>query len=220
MKLREILVGQAIRFIRLQEPIGGIFIPEFVKAVQEQYKFVTVPKTLAEFDRSKGIKFEHGYFMLGDRKIVLDRVDIFNNGISVGTRAYTEDVDQFLDSVIEWSTTVMGMRQDTSSPVEKLFLSNVEVEMKNVLSTRSKFSDAVSKSLSKQLAEYGLQAKAFETIGITMHFDSLKLSSPIPTNFKLERREGHEFGKNVFFSSAPLKTKDHLELLQQMEGLA
>lgn len=220
MKLREILVGQAIRFIRLQEPIGGIYIPEFVKAVQEQYKFVTVPKALADFDRAKGIKFEHGYFMLEDRKIVLDRVDIFNNGISVGTRAYTEDVDQFLDSVIEWSTKVMGMRQDASSPTEKLFLSNVEVEMKNVLSTRSKFSDAVSKALAKQLSEYGIQAKPFETIGITMHFDSLNLSPPIATNFKLERREGHEFGKDVFFSSAPLKTKDHLELLQQIEALA
>lgn len=220
MKLREVLVGQVIMFIRLQEPIGGIYVPEFVKAVQEQYKFVTVPKTMAEFDRAKGVKFEHGYFLLGERKIVLDRVDIFNNGISVSTRTHTEDVDQFLDSVIEWGTKVIGMREDMSSPREKLFLSNLEVELRNPLSVRSKLSDTVSKALGKHLPDYGLKTRQYENIGMAMHFEVLGLSAPIPTNFKLERREGQEFEKNIFFSSAPLKTKDHLALLEQIEALA
>jgi hypothetical protein len=41
-----------------------------------------------------------------------------------------------------------------------------------------------------------------------------------PNRFTLERRIGLPFSANVFFSQAPLKSGDHLALLEALEALA
>jgi hypothetical protein len=219
MKLKNVLVGQSVRFIRLLEPLGGIYIPDFIKAMQDEYKFVTIPKTLAEFDRTKGIRFEHGLFKKEDKNIVLDRLQIYDNGIVIETRAYAEEADLFLNDMISWAIRVLGIRHDSDTRVARAYLSNIEVEMKNPFpAARSKVTDAISKMLSKRLSEYGIKAEPYEEVGFTMYVDTLDLKAPFPTNFKLERREGFGFGSNVFFSSAPLKTEDHLDLLEHVES--
>lgn len=227
MKLKNIIAGQAVRFIRLHEPIGGIYIPDLVKAIQGEYKFLTSPKSLADFDRNKGIVFENGVFKIPakkketeERSIVLDRLHIYNNGLMIETRGYVEDAEHFLDHLIEWSIRVLGVRLDTDSPIASTFLSNLEVQMDNPLTAfQTKATAAVSKILAKQLSDYGLKVAPYEQVGLSMYVDVANLKAPYPGNFRLDRRDGVAFDANVFFSSAPLRTQDHLDLLQQIESM-
>ena len=226
MRLKGILLGQSVRFLGLLEPHGGIYAPDFLKAIQEQYSFVTVPKSLEEFDRNKGINFGHGKFTLpgGEklaalRSIVIDRLQIYVNGIVAETRGSVEDVDLFVDDLIEWSIRTFGTQIDPSVPIVSRYLSNVEVEMQNPLvKFRQQGLELIAKSLSKKFTAYGVEVPLFELTRFTLHTDSTALKVPNPTQFRLERREGFEFGANVFFSSAALKTGDHLELLEAIES--
>jgi hypothetical protein len=41
-----------------------------------------------------------------------------------------------------------------------------------------------------------------------------------PVYFGIERRAGFRYDENIFFSPAPLRTKDHFALLERLEALA
>ena len=55
---------------------------------------------MEEFDISKGILFKHGYF---DNKIVIDKLQIYNNGIVVDTKETTDDCVLIIKDVIAWA---------------------------------------------------------------------------------------------------------------------
>ena len=226
MKLKDILLGQSIRLIRLLQPVGGLYIPDFIKLVQNEFKFVTVPKSLADCDLNKGITFEHGLFnVYGKRKpsvsrsVVIDRFQIFSNGLLAEARSYVEDVDSFLEEVIAWSIRVLGVRHDTEALTASTYVSNVEVEMSNPFALfHAKAYEGLAKALSKRFSEYGLKVAPYGQIGFALHADTVGLKAPFPTNFRIERREGFEFSSNVYFSTAPLKTQHHLDLLKEIES--
>lgn len=226
MKLKTILLGQSVRFIVLREPTGGIFAPDFLKLTQTEFKFVTIPKSIAEMDRSKGINFEHGLFQLpkntgrdtAGKSVVIDKLQVFTNGLLAETRSYSEDADLILDSFIEWSKRVLGIVQDQTQPVSGVLLSNIEVEMKNPFDKQAKAYSRLTRSIASSLRDYGFSVPEYEQIGFELHIDKAGLTAPIPTSFKLERRAETPFSSNTYFSSAPMKTKDHLELLAQIEA--
>lgn len=54
--------------------------------------------------------------------------------------------------------------------------------------------------------------------GFTLAPDQAKLSSIKPSLFRFERWLASEFALNQFYSSAPLKTKQHISLLENLEN--
>jgi hypothetical protein len=73
----------------------------------------------------------------------------------------------------------------------------------------------ISKSLKTAT---GLEAK-FEPFGLTLAADHSLIPGLKPVNFRLERRGGLSFDTNYYLSQAPLRTPDHLKLLERLEKL-
>jgi hypothetical protein len=215
VKLEQIILGRAIRIIRINS--RPLYMLDAIKPLVDQYKFLKVPQTLEEYDGTKGITFRHGKFNANGRDIVIDSFQVFNNGLLVDTREDTEDADRFIDDVIGWGVKTFGFVVPEQS-VERVYLSNLEISLIKPLSTYIPIAQQLSGDISHHLTEYGLKHEPFETVVFTLNFDRTGLPNSFLTNFTLQRLDGAPFSSGLYFSSAPLKTKDHIALLQKMDS--
>jgi hypothetical protein len=55
---------------------------------------------LADYDLSKGVTFLHGFF----NNRVIDRFQVFSNGILAEAKLDTDECDRFLDDLLKWIT--------------------------------------------------------------------------------------------------------------------
>lgn len=221
MKLETILLGRVIRTVRFIGRPGGLYLHDANKTLIERYGFVNVPTKLEEYDENKGVTFRHGKFSVrtaeGTRDIVIDSFQVFNNGLLADTRSDTADADQFLDDVITWGMKTWGAIIHDSQPMEKTFLSNLEISLTKPLATYLPSSGLLGGEISRYLTAYGLKHESYEATGLVLHFDKTTLPNSLLTNFTLARREGVPFKTGLFFSSAPLKTADHIALIEKLD---
>lgn len=215
MKLESILLGRAVRLMRFTgRPLHML---DAIKYLVEQYKFMKVPQTLEEFDEAKGVTFRHGKFSARGIEIVIDSFQVYNNGLLVDTREDAEDADRFIDDVIERSMKTFGLVVPDQL-IEKVYLSNLEISLTTPLATYMPIAQQLTGEISRYLTEYGLKHEPFETVSFALNFDRTKLPNNVLTNFTIQRREGIPFNSGLYFSTAPLKTKDHIALLQKIDG--
>ena len=69
------------------------------------------------------------------------------------------------------------------------------------------------------VASYGQQVPSFEATTLAFQCDLSKVENINPEMFTFERRAEKPFDSGLFYSAAPLKTADHLELLNELEGI-
>lgn len=220
MKLINIHQGQAVRLTPIVEPIGGIYMPQARDLIKREYQFLQVPMNLDEWDLSRGITFGHGSFDIEEesRSIVIDKLQIFFDGIIVQARSYTEDADLFIDQLIEWSASVFGTITDTEN-VSKTYNSIIDIELdSSILGRCSEICHGVAIGIESYLKGYGDTNAEFHMHGLTMSVDDTKTNAPIPGLFRLERKNKESFDSNLYFSAAPLRTRDHLALLEELES--
>jgi hypothetical protein len=80
---------------------------------------------------------------------------------------------------------------------------------------RDNILDTLSSMINKYYLGYGLSSGAFEPFGIQLWANSGARAN----YFKLERKVDAPDAPDVFFASAPLRTTDHIEILQEFEKL-
>lgn len=207
MKLNKVLFSQVIRLLKISGPGGSsIYGLNLTKACEARYGFLEAPRVLADYDLSKGITFIHGYF---HQRFVIDKFQVFANGILVEAKVGTYECEEFLDDVIEWVTAHGGIEIDASE-TKSFYVSQVEVELIAPLSESfSKFRD-FGHEVSDVMRSYG-------HILPDMEVSALALSSDPVAQFKIERREGAAPNARLYFCAAPLRTSDHLGLLEKAE---
>ncbi len=75
---------------------------------------------------------------------------------------------------------------------------------------------ALAAKVSASTSDALKQAFKYETTAILMGHDETQ-TRLVPPIFSIERRSNLPFGENVYFSSAPLSTSEHLEMLDEVE---
>lgn len=229
MKLVSIVLGKAVRLFRAANPVARTYLPDVVEAFRERYGFLEVPTKLAEYDPTKGITFGHGKFKVRttesaegrvSEEIVIDSIQIFNDGLVVNTRAFVEDADLFLDDLIAWAIKKFGYNILDDPPIQRTYASHIEVTFQGSLVPLFNKIGILNKRITTALASYGKAPPSYEVSGFSLHCDTTKLFPPIPTAFTFERRTQHSYTSNLYFSTAPLKTSDHLKVLEEIEKLA
>src|SRR5690242_3790829 len=116
MKLVNVLLGQAIRVLKISGQHGGnIYGLNLTKALEQRYGFLQGPRSLAEYDMTQGVTFLHGYFQ---NRIVIDRLQIFSTGLIAEGKIPTDECAAFLDDVVGWVQEAGAARveQDANAP--------------------------------------------------------------------------------------------------------
>ena len=224
MELTSILLGQVVRLLKADSPIGGIYMPMAVQALKDRYGFVQVPTVLQDFDLTKGITLSHGRFVINSssqqREIVIYQLQIYDDGVVVSTQADIDDANLFVDDFINWSIKAYGSKIDPRIPIQSFYNSHVEFHSDISLDDFFPGSSEIGKGIVGALESYGQKPLPFQVSSVSLYIDTTQTKAVIPGSFTLARREKVPFSTNLYFSSAPLKTKDHLALLGKIENLA
>jgi len=217
MRLTNILLSQSVRLFRTRSLNGGgIYGLDLVRGLESRYGFFEVPRTLSDFDLSKGVTFLHGHL---HKRFVIDKFQVFENGVLAETRATVEQCDEFLDDLISWTLEEMPIIIDENAPRGNAYLSQVEIEAEMHLNETLLTLSSIGLDIAQKLDSYGQHSPEFRISGIRMHTDVSNFFPLKPVDFSIERRSGAPYTSNLYFSSAPLKTADHMNVLNQLEIL-
>lgn len=212
MELTAIALARVAVLLEVQalDPTGRTSTPEALKGLGERYAFMKVPQSFAEFDFQKGIELSVG--KLDD--INIDKLTLFANGIVVDTRSSTDDSERVIQDLLNLVRETFGA---TIRPNRKWFASQVifrsSMKLPSLHPVLQPIADRVATSVSRDLD----QTIAFEPVSIAMGLDASQTKLN-PGLFTIERRTEVPFSEDTYFSQAPLRTAEHIELIQHFEA--
>jgi len=181
-----------------------------IKGMEDRYGFVQVPRTVQEINFSTGVSFLQGYF----QNSIIDKLEIYEKGLLCDARINSNLCDKFLDDLTTWATNEFDLPVKETGT--RVYMSQLEVFTElNIGMALSKFRP-IGETIAKV---HGGSSKPFELSGIRMHMDVTGITGPQPTEFTFERRAGQSYASSVYFSTAPLRTDDHVRVLDELEKL-
>lgn len=205
-------VSRIVFLTNIVRPEGATYLPELAQLVIQRYSFLKFPS--ADDLQKDTQTFAIGKF--GD--VQINELSVYSDGIIVSGRCSTQKLEVFIKDLFEIVSDIGYSQSDIFEP-EMYFESSVVIRARKDLAASfgppSHTTALIQKALAKQTnANYLPFATHFET----------DLTGPKsrrrPVRFTLERRVGTPFEKHVFYSQAPIRTEDHLTLLEQIEALA
>lgn len=224
MNILATIIGRAILLKPPYEivPLGGVFLPALFEALKERYSFGNAPNVPAmspEQVQKEGYKFSIGKIRKGGRDYPIQELVVFPDGL-VCSSDQTDTAELMLEDLLKF-----GKEQFDFRPVQpatrKLFFSQVSVKLDAPIDSLASKIDAVSKIIGeRQKKVYGIEDSHNAKLNsISFDFDKTQLSPLFGTlvPFTIERKIGRPYSENEFISTAPLRTSDHLTVLDQIE---
>lgn len=180
----------------------------------ERYQFKKAPGP-QELLSDKSV-FEQGTF--NDQPI--NSFEIYSDGIVVRSRIPTEIVDDFIDDVMEWMGSELGLRRVETHQVSKSYNSELGIEFDpKVFAIFDRLKPVMTSIVAELSKATGQRVPAYQPAGLLLHADQSQIAGMKPVPFRLERRFGTDFSKNIFIAGAPLPTAAHIRVLEQLESL-
>lgn len=216
MKVIAVEQAKVLDLVPIEEfrPVAGVYLPDFISAIGERYRFISGPKDLLEA-MSTGAKFQQGVFRLKDEDIVIQELGLYADGIIFNT-FHTNFSDIILEDFFEWAKAKFKLKERTS-PIRRTYASVLVLEYEHEIETGlgklSKIGKLLSDSLESNYGwkhQYSLQRLAFAV-------DPIGIQHLRTTQFFIERRVQYPYKDNRFYSGAPLPTDQHRNLLEAIE---
>lgn len=211
MDLVAIENSRLTRLMQATRLAGQLYIPSAISALVERYRFAKFPTDISTVSDGRA-EFEHGIF----QGAAID-FNLYNDGVVIASRSNTDILDEFFADLMEWAQDAFGITPIETQNVNTIYESTVIVSSeKDILRPLKSFSK-IAKLVSERLSDTSHLNVAFEPFGVTCAPDAAKITGIKPPPFRLERWAGVEFSFRNFFSSAPLRTQDHLRILSALE---
>jgi len=214
LQLSAVINARVLGFVESFDlnPRGKLFFPEVVREIVQTYHFQKFPKTLEEFDESKGIEFLDG--KIGNK--VIQKFVIWNTLLVVETRSSTADSKQILEDMLTWGAEKLGINYRPGTIKRFAYISDLsffsEVPMLSVSPALEKLASKTSKALS----EIWQEPIQYEPTNLAVGHDPMARKYTIAP-FSITRRAEARFSENKYFSEAPLPTDVHISLLEEFE---
>jgi hypothetical protein len=197
--------------IQLHRPAGMLYQPEALAKIVQRYQFMKYP-TIEDLSKNERL-FRIGKF----KDIQISDFAIYSDGVIVTS---VSDSD-LLDDILGWSREEFGMVPAVGSVPEKSYDSGLvvksNVDLTKAIAPAAEALAVINKAynsgryVSSEMAYTGVIASVDDTT-----FPGAKKQ----VKFILDRKVGIPLDQNIFYSQAPLRTKDHLDVLRSFERLA
>jgi hypothetical protein len=169
-----------------------------------------------DYNVDSGITFLQGQY----KNTVITKFALYRNGVLAEANAPTEEIDGFLDDVLSWGRMEFGSGAFDEPTLRRAYLSQLEIELDIALGRAFSEFTELGKHIADKVRGYGQNTQQFELSSLSLHCDLLNLELPKPgVAFVFARREGKRYGDGIYFASAPLKTSDHLHVLEEFQTL-
>jgi hypothetical protein len=220
MKLLHVATARTIWLLPILDlnPRGQAFTQETIDRISERYKFKGPPTITAALDAQKKnepVYFAAGEFMsLSGVNVVVD-LKLYNDGFLADCRSNTKDSEMFLTDVFSWLPAGLGLPKTDVSIRKKMYVSELQMESKHHLIMINPKLATLNKALAAMVPKGS--ATSYDVSSLSCATDP-KDGTPL-LNFKFERLVNTPFAENRYYSSAPVQTDDHLELLDNLEKI-
>jgi len=198
-------------------PERGLLQRDLVQFVGNCYNFLVRPNIA--LGMTQPLVFQQGKFIKdeGD-EYPISQLTVFGDGDAITARS-TEISDFILDDFLRKLDEGLGYRFEKSSQM-RLYVSNVAVEfgagLEEYIQALHMIEDILNNEIPRDDVPFKTKRLAFG------YGDATQPALPSLDEFKnadflIERRAGEPYSKNRYFSSAPLRTADHVRVLEQIE---
>jgi len=217
VELRNILNAGVVRFVEGTAEKGLVLGQDVVRALVERYKFWEHPTKASEFeldDGGQGATFQHGAF----DGFPVQRLRLYRRGVAAESPGVpSADVCRFIDDLLAFGAKEFGLRYADSSDVKHVFNSSLEIQMSDAFGRKFDVLNRVASEIDAMLVRDGIQAPGFSLGGLILQPDTSAVAPITPGKFIVERRVNYALRDNVYFSQAPLRTDDHLAILESLD---
>jgi hypothetical protein len=199
-------------------PLAGINNQLLIEEIRSRYEFARSPDLglpRAELDKT-GIKFENGIHKAKDEYAQIVDFSAYPDGIVINSKT-TDGAESFLEDLICFLKTKHRFREFITEPKIR-FISQIVVEFDSKLSKLMPKYQAISDLINTHISRiYGdITSSKIARLEIEFEGSNKGIGSPIP-RFSLEQRVGTSFDVERYYCSAPIRTQDHVEVLEQIE---
>ena len=215
MKLLAIEMSRVTALFRMTRPSGQPYRPDIAAQVAERYRFGSAPHSIDELGGNKD-EFRHGVF----EGYAIETLEVYNDGIIVTSRSDTDFIDTFIDDLVTWLEDDHDYSVIETHTVSKMYDSALLVETDQDVFKPFEAYAEILRMIEKALQESSNLEIAYQNYGLALSVDQTRNPALKPIPFRFERKEGIEFSRHQFHATAPLKTKQHLEILERLEQLA
>ncbi len=213
MELLLIEHSRLVELLMATRPAGPLPLPAIIDAIQGIFGFES-QTTPHENAREKGLVFANGSY----NGVAIDSLAFHDDGLVWDARVDTDVLHEVSNHLKDVAQTKYGYKIIKTRKASVFHKSAIMVHASHdLLSGLEAWAEA--KNLLEKAFEKEHGSKAlFVASGMAMTVDPLKsVVRPVP--FRLERKDGVEFGFNHYFSEAPVSTKAHLAILKAIEKL-
>jgi hypothetical protein len=206
--------SKVVIFITADElnPQGRLSWKDITDALEVSYGFNTVPKTYEDFTKPGGAEFRLG--RVAD--IELTKLTLYSNAIELVIQDGADMADKVLRDLLVWGATI-GLQTIDDAPRTKWYVSELTFRTDIVLDGLHPALRRLADEVSAAVAQLFTHSGRYETTGVMLNFDDANLRLP-PGAFRLERKAGGvPFSEKRYWSTAPMRTEQHIELLQNFE---
>ena len=215
MKLLAIEMSRITSLFTAARLGGQVYLPHAAAKLAERYNFMGAPHSLEDLVGNK-VEFQHGLF----EDNAIEALEIYNDGVIVASRSDSDFIDKFLDDLSSWIEVDLGFSIAQTHRVNKMYDSTLIVETdKNIFEPLDAYAD-IARMIDKKLHNSSGIEVQFQHFSWTLSADHTQNPALKPVPFRFERKAGVEFSLNQYYTTAPLKTKQHIEILREIEKLA
>lgn len=162
---------------------------------------------------SDNLAFQHGVF----EEVGINDLTVYHDGLIVASRASTDLLDKFIEDLSQFAEQEFGIAHVDVPPHERHYESAVVVRMSIREQVAAPWATGLKKHLTSCQASYGLRPFEFALSAIQVAHDPLSSGGRQPIPFTLARRVNTPFDADIYYSSAPLRTEDHVRALEILE---
>jgi len=214
MKLLAIEMSRLTVLLHVGRSEGQLFLPQAVSMLNARYGFSSYPSSYDEITSDR-MDFKLGQF----EGSAIESLELYGDGIIVTSRSDTDFIDRFFADLCQWIVDDLGLSIIKTHSIDRLYESNLIVETsKDVLKPLEAMA-SIGKLVEAELKKTSELEVKYQPFGWAMAADQAENPSLKPISFRIERRLGTEFAMQQFITTAPLKTKQHMDVLKKLESL-
>ena len=214
MKILSILQGRTVWIFNMSHVAKGRSLLDTLKALGERYRFGKFPQGLLDVNKDNALEFNSGTFIHNgtDYRVGLT---VYSNGFSGDSFADTSISTAFLEDVALWLASEHNV--DVKPHITRIgYLSQLEVQARGALRLWNPLLEFVPFAVSSLAGTMDGKPRNYNMSGIVVHpEDAGRDFAPSP--FQIDKKWGTDPSDNIYYSQAPMSTKDHLDLLNKIE---
>lgn len=221
MKLLSVNTARALWFFHTNDlnPRGRAVERDIYAGLAKRYSFkIPDPKEMAELrQKGGGVVFSDGLFAKDKATPAIQvNLTVYRDAMFADTRSSTTDSDAFLDDLLNWMHSEIGLLDYKSIAIRRLYVSEVYISLEKSLNKFNRQFDEFAKFLASKI-KGPTKNLSLEVGALAFWIDPEIKHVHIP--FRLERQDGSAFDEGRYYSMAPLETEEHLAAIEQLEKM-